>query len=110
MRTPFPSPPTDPGTSIVRIWDQMKQRVDGIGFLVPDQQILTCAHVVRQAVGVPAPTPLPPAQTLWLDFPLIPCPTPVPAEIRDLLDREDVALLELKGTPPTEVRPLRFAE
>ncbi len=43
----------------------------GAGFLVDKQHILTCAHVVASALGLPGDTDDLPNADLHLDFPLL---------------------------------------
>jgi hypothetical protein len=54
---------------MVRIWSGTDDIV-GVGFLVGDRQVLTCAHVVARALGLPDDVPTPKGATVTLDFPL----------------------------------------
>ncbi|MFQ5855745.1 MAG: hypothetical protein ACE5LU_08910 [Anaerolineae bacterium] len=45
--------------------------VVGTGFLVTGRHVLTCAHVVTGALGLPPDTPNPPQTGLHFDFPLL---------------------------------------
>jgi hypothetical protein len=63
MPTPFDS-------SIVRIYSK-SERVIGAGFLVSSKYILTCAHVVADALGLPRSTTEMPEEKISLDFPLV---------------------------------------
>ena len=100
-------------TSIVRI-RTVDGRVVGAGFLVGERQILTCAHVVSQALGL-ADYPLdPPQERVSLDFPLIPPRALYTARIilwYPLLPdgSGDIAGLELQQEPPSEAQAARFA-
>jgi len=102
-----------PDASLVRI-RTVDGRVVGAGFLVGERQILTCAHVVSQALGLPG-NPLDPLQgAVLLDFPLIAPRTPLTASVAQwcplLADgRGDIAGLELQGEPPVGVEVVRFA-
>jgi hypothetical protein len=51
-----------PGFSGGPVWDDVLGGIVGAGLLVGQRQILTCAHVVAQALGLPDDTPEP-AQT-----------------------------------------------
>jgi S1-C subfamily serine protease len=103
-----------PATSLVRL-RTVDSRVVGAGFLVGEQWILTCAHVVSQALGLNDYPVDPPQGEVWLDFPLI-----APARLSTarvvlwcppLLDgRGDIAGLELQGEPPAGAEVVRFAE
>ena len=104
--------------SVARIFDA-RGDVVGAGFLVSERHLVTCAHVVAQALGLPHDTPSPPAREVRLDFPLI-------APQRLLASRvvgwhpvrcggdiapecpEDIAALELAGDPPEGVSPARL--
>ena len=57
-------------SSIVRI-RAANGRTIGAGFLVGEKQVLTCAHVVAGALGLPHDTPETPQAEVCLDFPLI---------------------------------------
>lgn len=57
-------------TSIVRIYGRYG-RIVGMGFLVIDREILTCAHVIAQALGIPEDMPEQPIEEIRLDFPLM---------------------------------------
>ena len=56
--------------SIVRI-RAPDGRTVGAGFLVAEGQLLTCAHVVATALGLPEDTPEMPQAKVHLDFPLV---------------------------------------
>jgi energy-coupling factor transporter ATP-binding protein EcfA2 len=89
-------------------------RVVGAGFLVGEHHILTCAHVVSQALGLPD-SPVDPLQgAVSLDFPLVPPCTRLTASVVQwcppLSDgRGDIAGLELLGDPPAGAEVVRFA-
>ncbi len=89
-------------------------RVVGAGFLVGERQVLTCAHVISQALGLPNTPVDPPQATFSLDFPLIPPRTLLTARVVQwcplLSDgRGDIAGLELLGEPPATAEVVRFA-
>ncbi|MFI0980439.1 trypsin-like peptidase domain-containing protein [Streptomyces sp. NPDC021093] len=106
-------PEPDPGGSgraaataaVARILGPQGHAV-GTGFLVADDLVVTCAHVLEQAEGPdPAGTPV------HLDFPHLPgVPsaegTPLPGARRDS-EAEDVAVLRLTRTP-RGARPVRL--
>jgi hypothetical protein len=83
----------------------------GAGFLVDQRHVLTCAHVVANALDVPDDGPRP-VGTVQVDFaPAGPSP-PIPAHVREegwtpvgADDRGDVAVLELQGDLPGSVGP-----
>ena len=84
-------------------------RVVGAGFLVSPRHILTCAHVVADALGIPEDAPAAPTAPVWLDWPLVAgsspmtakvaCWHPVKVEARRG-ELEDIAVLELTGERP----------
>jgi len=56
--------------SIVRIYNSNKDVVGG-GFLVNVDQVLTCAHVITEALKIPLDTYEKPQEKLFLDFPFV---------------------------------------
>jgi Trypsin-like peptidase domain len=86
----------------------------GAGFLVRERYILTCAHVVSQALDL-ADSPVdPPPGVVSLDFPRIPPHTLLTAKVilwyPPLSDGSgDLAGLELEREPPTRAERVRFA-
>jgi WD40 repeat protein len=56
-------------TSIIRFLNARGTAVGG-GFLITENHVLTCAHVVAQALGITANTPEQPDTMVNLDFPL----------------------------------------
>lgn len=100
--------------SIVRI--RMAERtVVGVGFLVDEQHIFTCAHVVTQALGLSEDLPEAPQAQLWLDFPLVAPKKLLTAKVVRWLPRQedesgDIAVLQLQEDPPEGVEPACFAE
>ncbi len=96
--------------------DHRDWRVAGGGCLVAHRTLLTCAHVVEDALGHRSGALRSrPQEPVWVDFPHWPEYEPVPARVRENgwfpVDREhgDVAALELLGDPPPGARhpPLR---
>ncbi|MCI5190775.1 MAG: hypothetical protein D3905_13505, partial [Candidatus Electrothrix sp. AS4_5] len=55
----------------ILIDDQDPRRPVGAGFLVTPQHIITCAHVVNDALGRNKYAAEPPADEIFLDFPLL---------------------------------------
>ena len=109
--------------SIVRVLTPTGE-VAGAGFLVSPTRVLTCAHVVAQALGAPDDTPEPPDGDVQLDFPLLapgsslaarvvhwrPVRSSPPASSAPTSGAygEDVAALELAGPAPAGSRPARL--
>jgi len=99
--------------SLVRIHTATGQVV-GAGFLVGKCHVLTCAHVVSQALGFPDSPLEPPQGAVLLDFPLVSPHVLLPASVvqwHPLLSdgRGDIAGLELQGDPPAGAKVVRFA-
>ncbi len=99
--------------SLVRI-HTADGRVVGAGFLVGERQILTCAHVISQALGLVNHPLDPPQGLVSLDFPLLPprtlCTAKVALWYPPLPDgRGDIAGLELHREPPAGAEMVRFA-
>src|SRR2546429_8091855 len=91
--------------SLVRIWTA-DGVVVGAGFLVGKRQVLTCAHVITQALGLADHPINPPQAVIFLDFPLVPPRFRLTARIVQwcppLSDgKADIAGLELQRDPPT---------
>ena len=100
--------------SIVRI-RTADGRVIGAGFLVSQRHILTCAHVISQALNLPDTPADPPQEAISLDFPLLAPRTLLTASVVQwcppLSDgRGDIAGLELQADPPPGAAMVRFAE
>jgi WD40 repeat protein len=88
-------------------------RVVGVGFLVGTREILTCAHVVDQALGNPDGQSLPPADEVVVDFPLVApgqmCSANVSVWHPAQADGTgDIAGLRLIGAPPQGVKAARL--
>src|SRR5215469_15997886 len=87
--------------------------VVGAGFLVGERHILTCAHVISQALGL-AKTPVDPPQGLIsLDFPLVAPRTILKSRVVQWFPpqpdgRGDIAGLELQGEPPSRAETVHF--
>ncbi len=56
--------------SIARIF-AVNNDVIGAGFLVSDRHVLTCAHVVAAALGLPSDTAVMPTELVEFDLPLL---------------------------------------
>jgi len=90
-------------------------RVVGAGFLVGQRRVLTCVHVVAQALGTPKDALEAPQGAVLLDFPLVApeqwlnarvvCWQPVRPD-----GSGDVAGLELLNDPPAGIRPVRLVQ
>uniref|UniRef100_B8HMX0 Peptidase S1 and S6, chymotrypsin/Hap n=1 Tax=Cyanothece sp. (strain PCC 7425 / ATCC 29141) TaxID=395961 RepID=B8HMX0_CYAP4 len=86
----------------------------GAGFLVSDRYLLTCAHVVTAALGIPTETVELPTASLELDFPLIAPGQKVKAKVvfwqplNATQIGEDIAGLLLEVHPPMDSQPVRM--
>jgi S1-C subfamily serine protease len=78
-------------------------RMIGVGFLVGQRQILTCAHVIAQALDLPEDAPESLQCEVLLDFPLIAPGYITAAHIIHWQPQRDVVGLELDGDPPTGI-------
>ena len=102
--------------SIVRI-RKSNGTVVGAGFLVQEKYILTCAHVVAQALGISLYTPEKPLEEVYLDFLNIDPGEIFKAKVviwREVQednsspppeDGEDIAVLKLETVPPVGAIP-----
>ncbi len=82
--------------------------VAGAGFLVDEQHILSCAHVVVSALGLPGDAGGLPNADLHLDFPLLAPEQSLTARVVHWKPAADVAVLKLTGKPPSESNPVRL--
>lgn len=105
-------------SAIARIYHS-SGAVVGAGFLVADGHLLTCAHVVTAALGLPTTTAEAPTDALELDFPLIAPGQKLkatvvfwrPVQVEPALspqEGEDIAGLMLEGSPPEGCEPVRL--
>jgi|GEM_PF-2306454 len=99
--------------SVVRIYSKLDQIV-GAGFLVSPQHILTCAHVVDDALDISRETLEMPAEAISLDFPRVAPGCLLQARVvfwrpvnpNEL--EEDLAGLELESPLPQGAKPIRL--
>jgi S1-C subfamily serine protease len=82
--------------------------VVGVGFLVTDRRVLTCAHVVAAALRLRHGTPGVPQADLQLDFPLLAPGQVSTARVVQWRPGADVAGLELAAQPPPRAAPVRL--
>lgn len=98
--------------SLVRI-HTIDGGVVGAGFLVGECHVLTCAHVIAQALAVAETCSDPPLVSIVLDFPLVAPRTRLAPRIVFWCPVEedgggDMAVLELLGDPPAGARAVHF--
>jgi len=101
-------------SAVVRI-RATDDRVVGAGFLVGQCQVLTCAHVIDDALGRSRNTPEMPQAEVHLDFPLVAPDQHLTARVvcwqPALPDGSgDVAGLKLTDAPPTGASPVRLVK
>jgi WD40 repeat protein len=90
--------------SVVRIYTN-SGKVIGAGFLVSQKYILTCAHVIADALGLPRKTTQMPDAEIIVDFPLVAAKQLLKAKVvfwlpvNPNVEVEDIAGLELKHSP-----------
>ncbi len=98
-------------SAITRVYD-VDGNVVGAGFLVSDNHILTCTHIIASALRIPEYVQKKSGRLLELDFPLIRPEQRLSAQVvfwnksnsADL--KNDIACLQLKGNCPLDVKPL----
>jgi ActR/RegA family two-component response regulator len=93
-----------PDASIARLRTAQGRTV-GTGFLVSDGQVLTCAHVVAEVLGLPCDDSNKPEGNVPVDFPLVAPDQMVPARVCYWLPSADIAGLELTGPPLPGSKP-----
>ncbi len=90
----------------------------GGGFLALPRHVLTCAHVVADALGLAHTCLEKPDENVYLDFPLLPQHTPLLAAILKWYpvkqspttdELSDIALLELSSELPQEAQAVRLS-
>lgn len=79
----------------------------GSGFLVGDRQVLTCAHVVADAVAGDPADPTPPDGPVLVEFAQVPGSAPISATVHtwvpiDAVGGGDIAVLTLADSAPAE--------
>jgi hypothetical protein len=100
-------------SSVIRIYST-SGKVVGAGFLVSPKRILTCAHVVADALGLPRKTAEMPDAEISLDFPIVAAKQLFKARVvfwRPVNPdefAEDIAGLELESSPPDAAQPARL--
>ena len=100
-------------TSLVRI-RTVDGGVVGAGFLVGECLVLTCAHVIAQALGLTDTPADPPLAPIVLDFPLLAPHTQLTARVVFWCPvqsdgRGDIAGLKLLDEPPNGAEAIHFA-
>ncbi len=99
---------TSLNSAIVRIRTANGRTVIGAGFLVTNQRIFTCAHVVTIALDLLQDSPNPSQDILRLDFPLLASDSILTACVIYWQPTTDIAVLELTTDPPAGSKPVRL--
>lgn len=105
--------------ALVRILviDQDFRQGVGAGFLVSPRHILTCAHVVAEALAIPASTPDKPTTPIYAECPFVTEHTLLQATVvvwypsQDVVSMgeiEDIAVLELLTPLPSAAQPIEL--
>ncbi|MEP0820368.1 MULTISPECIES: TIR domain-containing protein [Trichocoleus] len=105
-------------SAIARVYNK-SGAVVGAGFLVADRQLLTCAHVITAALGLPTTTQEAPTDWIDFDFPLTAPGQKVKAKVtfwcpvqlqplNSAEEGEDIAGLVLEEPPPNGCQPVRL--
>ncbi len=104
-------------SGLVRVWDQ-DRNVVGAGFLVSDRTVLTCSHVVAQALKMAEAELASHQGSVSIDFALIPAAAfrcqkasivPLSAIPNPAGWISDIAVLRLDDEPPGGSRPLSLS-
>lgn len=91
--------------AIVRITNQAGTPI-GAGLFVGEGKILTCVHVIREALGLPENPLEPPNDVIRLDFPLVDRDTTLSGHVFLWRPDMDIAGLAIDGMKPKDARPL----
>ena len=99
-------------SSVVRVRDAAGS-VIGAGFLIDHRHIVTCAHVVRRALGIAHDEEISGGDHVTVEFPFIRGgPISMQATVKRLPDASsgprDIAGLSLEGQPPEGADPVRL--
>ncbi|MCH2247184.1 MAG: serine protease [Crocosphaera sp.] len=102
--------------SIVRIYkEQNEEKIIGAGFLVSDEYLITCAHVVNESLGYGVTRQEKPNNTeiIKFDFPVIASGQPLEAIVEEWKpvnfrtnEPQDIAILRLQSKLPDDVKQL----
>lgn len=79
--------------------------ITGAGFLLDKDAVVTCAHVVRDAIGLSESPETAPSGDVFLDFPYRDLGKWLKTEVHAWDKEKDVAVLRLKDVPPAGVKP-----
>ncbi|MBN8657126.1 MAG: trypsin-like peptidase domain-containing protein [Anaerolineae bacterium] len=99
--------------AIVRLWD-INNKIIGAGVLVGSRQVITCAHVIRDALNISTTPEQIPAQEIKLDFPFPASKNFLLAQVKIWKPRQedgsgDIAVLEItNGLIPSVSRPVKW--
>ena len=85
----------------------------GVGFLASEDTLVTCAHVVCEALGLSSDHPDPPEGSVTLEFLLLAGRTRITARVVTWRANggekpDDIAVLRLDGQPPAGAEPVRL--
>lgn len=105
---------TEYNNAVVRLLGQDGKPI-GAGVLIAERHVLTCAHVVNEALGLHDESQDIPTQPVKLDFPYCPTNLPYAAKVvhwspRRADGRGDIAGLELPIPLPPDVKPPRLID
>jgi hypothetical protein len=101
---------------IVRLWNKSQEAIVGAGFLVTEKHVLTCAHVIADALGFSRNDTKQPTEKVYLDFILLDKNKKIKAQvvvwhpISDDNSVSDIAVLELFDTLPNQCQPVSLLE
>jgi hypothetical protein len=84
----------------------------GAGLLVADRLVLTCAHVINQALGMADESQAQPSEAVRLDFPFLPAEPYMAKVVRWIPVAQngsgDIAGLALSAAPPSGAAPMQL--
>jgi hypothetical protein len=98
--------------AIVRFHNKETNSVIGAGFLIAPDKIITCCHVVADALGIDTPT-VPPSDTVYVDFAFVKRKQFFAATVSDWIpktsDEGDIAVLTLTSKIPENAQPVKVS-
>jgi len=92
---------------LVRILD-IKHEPVGAGFMISDNQVITCAHLILIALGSHPDSQEKPKGEIAVDFPFLEPKGLASGVIKDWNRAADIAILDLKGDLPKNRQPVEL--
>jgi hypothetical protein len=92
--------------ALVRVWNTGRTKIQGVGFLATRQHVVTCAHVIADALNISRETVERPEASIELDFPLLARHPECESRVIHWNVELDIAILEVTTILPESSRPI----